>query len=128
VRFRRQASRAPIPPSNVHHCRRLGPSELCADRLVEPKTARIRALNDELRQRLIGGMAVMTPGIAALGQEAVARIVKNIEVYDDFGHANDPHEEHDSGAFDADGNRVFFKVDYFDSISRSTHPILQTRM
>jgi hypothetical protein len=34
VRFRRGASRAPIPPSNVHHCRRLGPSELCADRLL----------------------------------------------------------------------------------------------
>ena len=81
---------------------------------MEPKTARIRALNDELRQRLIGGMAVMTPGIAALGQEAVARIVKTIEVYDDFCHANDPHEEHDFGAFDADGHRVFFKIDYFD--------------
>jgi hypothetical protein len=60
-------------------------------------------------------MAVLTPGVAALGQEAVARIVKTIEVYDDFGHANDPHEEHDFGAFDADENRVFFKVDYFDS-------------
>ena len=81
---------------------------------MEPKTARIRALNDELRQRLIGGMAVMTPGIAALGQEAVARIVKTIEVYDDFCHANDPHEEHDFGAFDADGHRVFFKIDYYD--------------
>jgi hypothetical protein len=33
VRFRRQASRAPIPPSTVYHCRRLGPRELCADRL-----------------------------------------------------------------------------------------------
>jgi len=82
---------------------------------MEPKTARIRALNDELRQRLIGGMAVMTPGIAALGQEAVARIVKTIEVYDDFCHANDPHEEHDFGAFDVDGHRVFFKIDYYDS-------------
>ena len=82
---------------------------------MEPKTARIRALNDELRQRLIGGMAVMTPGIAALGPEAVARIVKTIEVYDDFCHANDPHEEHDFGAFDADGKQVFFKIDYFDS-------------
>jgi hypothetical protein len=82
---------------------------------METKTARIRALNDDLRQRLIGGMAVMTPGIAALGPEAVARIVKTIEVYDDFCHANDPHEEHDFGAFDADGNRVFFKIDYFDS-------------
>jgi len=82
---------------------------------VEPKIARIRALNDELRQRLIGGMAVMTPGIAALGQEAVARIVRTIEVYDDFCHANDPHEEHDFSAFDADGRRVFFKIDYYDS-------------
>jgi hypothetical protein len=57
---------------------------------------RIRALNDELRQKLIGGTALMTPGIAALGEEAVARIVKTIEVYDDFCHANDPHEEHDT--------------------------------
>ena len=76
--------------------------------------ARIRALNDELRQKLIGGMAVITPGIAALGEEAVARIVKTIEVYDDFCHANDPHEEHDFGAFDADGKRIFFKIDYYD--------------
>ena len=81
---------------------------------MEIKIARIRALNDELRRRLIGGMAVLTPGVAALGQEAVARIIKTIEVYDDFCHANDPHEEHDFGAFDADGNRIFFKIDYFD--------------
>jgi hypothetical protein len=81
---------------------------------MEPKTARIAALNDELRQRLVGGMAVITPGVAALGQEAVARIVKTIEVYDDFCHANDPHEEHDFGAFDADGHTIFFKIDYYD--------------
>ena len=81
---------------------------------MDTKTARIRALNDEMRQRLIGGMAVMTPGIAALGPEAVARIVKTIEIYDDFCHANDPHEEHDFGAFDADGHKVFFKIDYYD--------------
>jgi hypothetical protein len=81
---------------------------------MDTKTARIRALNDAMRQRLIGGMAVMTPGIAALGPEVVARIIKTIEVYDDFCHANDPHEEHDLGAFDADGHKVFFKIDYFD--------------
>src|ERR1700684_2640492 len=82
---------------------------------MDTRTARIPALNDEMRQRLIGGMAVMTPGIAALGPEAVARIIKTIEVYDDFCHANDPHEEHDFGAFDADGHRIFFKIDYYDS-------------
>jgi hypothetical protein len=63
-------------------------------------TERIRALNDELRQHLLGGGAVITPGIAALGPDAVAQIVKTIAVYDDFCHANDPHEEHDFGAFD----------------------------
>jgi hypothetical protein len=80
----------------------------------------IRALNDELRHKLIGGTAVMTPGVAALGQEAVARIVKTIEVYDDFCHANDPHEEHDFGAFDVDGHRIFFKIEYYDD-SLSMH-------
>jgi hypothetical protein len=69
---------------------------------MDTKTARIRALNDELRQNFAGGIAVMTPGIAALGAEAVARIVKTVAVFDDFCHANDPHEEHDFGAFDAD--------------------------
>jgi hypothetical protein len=56
---------------------------------MDPRTQRIRALNDELRQNLAGGVAVMTPGVAALGQEAVDRIVKTIAVFDDFCHAND---------------------------------------
>ena len=81
---------------------------------MDSKTARIAALNDELRQNFAEGIAVMTPGIAALGAEAVARIVKTVAVFDDFCHANDPHEEHDFGAFDADGQQIFFKIDYFD--------------
>ena len=55
-------------------------------------TERIRALNDELRRNLPNGHAVMTAGVAALGPEAVARIVKTIAVYDDFCHANDPYQ------------------------------------
>ena len=35
----------------------------------------IRELNDKLRQGLTTGYAVITPGIAALGQEAVERLV-----------------------------------------------------
>ena len=56
----------------------------------------------------------MTPGVAALGQEAVERIVKTIAVFDDFCHANDPHEEHDFGSFEAEGHTIFFKIDYLD--------------
>ena len=75
---------------------------------------RIRTLNDDLRHQLIGGHTVMTPGIAALGPEAVARIVKTISVFDDFCHANDPYEEHDFGSFEAEGEKIFFKIDYYD--------------
>jgi hypothetical protein len=81
---------------------------------MDPKTGRIRALNDELRQHLIGGLAVITPGVAALGLDAVERIVKTIAVFDDFCHANDPYEEHDVGSFDVDGHEILFKIDYFD--------------
>ena len=58
------------------------------------KTKAIRMLNDELRQNLSAGTALITVGVAALGADAVARIVKTIAVYDDFCHANDPYEEH----------------------------------
>jgi len=78
------------------------------------KTDRIRALNDELRKHLLGGGAVITTGIAALGPEAVERLVKTIAIFDDFCTANDPHGEHDFGAFDYEGVEVFFKIDYFD--------------
>ena len=64
------------------------------------KTETIRALNDELRQNLTVGTAFITAGIAALGTDAVARIVKTIAVYDDFCHANDPYEEHDFGSLE----------------------------
>ncbi len=84
------------------------------------KTKAIRALNDELRQNFSTDTAVMTAGIAGLGAEAVARIVKTIAVYDDFCHANDPYEEHDFGSFEVDGLTVFFKIDYYDK-SRSCH-------
>src|SRR5450759_1740839 len=81
---------------------------------VDTRTERIRALNDDLRQYLLGGLAVITPGVAALGQQAVERIINTIAVYDDFCHANDPHEEHDFGSFQADGQTIFFKIDYYD--------------
>jgi len=75
----------------------------------------VRTLNDELRQNLSAGTALITAGVAALGAEAVARIVKTIAVYDDFCHANDPYEEHDFGSFEVDGHTIFFKIDYYDS-------------
>ena len=77
-------------------------------------TDRIRTLNDDLRRHLYDGGAVMTPGIAALGEEAIGRLVNAIATFSDFCTANDPHGEHDFGAFDFDGTPVMFKTDYYD--------------
>jgi hypothetical protein len=91
------------------------PLELTMSTPSEPNhTDRIRALNDNLRRNFSNGQAVITVGVAALGSEVVARIVKTVEVFDDFCHANDPHQEHDFGSFEADGNTIFFKIDYYD--------------
>ena len=86
------------------------------------KLEAIRALNDELRQNLTIGTAFITVGVAALGAEAVARIVKTIAVYDDFCHANDPYEEHDFESFEVDGQTIFFKIDYLDKALASHSP------
>ncbi len=81
---------------------------------MKPTTARIRALNDQLRRDLTNGHAVLTAGVVALGPEVVTRIVKTITVYDDFCHADDPYGEHDFCSFEADGHMIFFKIDYYD--------------
>ncbi len=73
----------------------------------------IRALNDELRTKLTGGAAVMTPGVAALGAEAVNRAIQAISIFTDFCEDNDPHHERDFGAIDVEGEKIFFKIDYY---------------
>lgn len=80
---------------------------------MNAQTETIRALNDQLRRDFRCGIAVMTPGVAALGLEAAERIFKTIAVFDDFCHENDPHQEHDFGSFEAEGHTILFKIDYF---------------
>jgi hypothetical protein len=79
------------------------------------RTAAIRALNDQFRRKLNLGSAFITVGVAALGAEAVARIVLTIASFDAFSEENDPWDERDFGAFDAAGQRIFFKIDYYDN-------------
>jgi hypothetical protein len=81
---------------------------------MSANTAVIRTLNDQLRHDFSRGVAVMTLGVAALGPEAAERIFRTIATYDDFCEANDPWNEHDFGSFQADGETIFFKIDYLD--------------
>lgn len=81
-------------------------------------TRRIRELNDTFRKgwRDISapmGRKMMTAGIRALGPVACAAIAENVMAFEDFTHENDPHNEHDFGAFDYDGEKIFWKIDYY---------------
>jgi hypothetical protein len=80
----------------------------------------IRTIDDRLRKNPTSDIAIMTPGIAALGQEAADRIVKTITVFDDFCHANEPNEGHDTGSFEAEGRTVVFKIDHYERPASSS--------
>ena len=85
-------------------------------------TDRIRMFNDELRQNLLVSGAVITPGIAGLGDAAVKRLIHAVSVFDGFCEDNDPYQEHDFGAFDFDGQRMMFKIDYYAKGMQAASP------
>lgn len=80
--------------------------------MTEADNQRIRELNDQARQTLIGCRVVVTPGVLAL--DATSAIVALVQHYSDFTPDNDQHAEHDFGSFKFAGETVFWKFDYFD--------------
>jgi len=83
---------------------------------------RVLALNDRLRKTGKGGRQLMTPGIAAMGAEALLALRQEIAAYDDFSAENDPHGEHDFGSLTFQGQQVFWKIDYYDPTLRCGSP------
>ena len=88
------------------------------------KAARIRRLNDRFRRSRNGGDIFITSGIKELGDEGMQAVAAKVASFDQFDHDNDPHGEHDFGAFDHDGQRIFWKIDYYglDMMSGSEDP------
>lgn len=79
------------------------------------RTARIRELNDHARRALgVGCRLVQTEGISALPAEDQSKIREKVETFEAFDKGNDPYGEHDFGAFNYDGRKIFWKIDYYD--------------
>ena len=72
----------------------------------------IRVLNDAFRQTFMGGRVVTTASLA--DRSDLAQILDRVRSFDDFSEDNDPYGEHDFGAFDHAGERLFWKIDYYD--------------
>ena len=91
-------------------------------------TKKIAELNDRFRKSTLTidpvaislGRKVMTCGIRDLGLEASVAIAEKVAAFDSFTNDNDPHGEHDFGSFTHEGDKVFWKIDYYDRASFGT--------
>ena len=74
----------------------------------------IKTLNDNFRKTFTGGQVLLTAGIDSMNAEDVANILQLVQNFTDFTQDNDPYGEHDFGSFDYKGNKIFWKIDYYD--------------
>lgn len=82
---------------------------------TNPDTAKIAELNDLCRKAMgIAGKLVQTEGICVLPASEQSAIREKVELFSDFTPDNDPHGERDFGAFEHNGQRIFWKIDYYD--------------
>ena len=82
------------------------------------RTEEIRKLNDAFRTSFIGGRVMLTASVDALPSDVKAMAIRKVATFDAFTKENDPHDEHDFGAFDLAGHRFFWKIDTYDKACR----------
>ena len=98
---------------HCHQCE--GATRLEWSRPKGPDHGRIRELNDQFRTQGLGrGSVLLTSGIQEKGGEFAVAAVKAVREFNSFSSDNDPWGEHDFGAIELDGEKVFFKLDYYD--------------
>lgn len=88
-------------------------------RPIEPlpmtTTERIAELNDLARTAMgVCSRVVQTIGINALPPADQSRIREKVELFNAFTEGNNPHGERDFGMFDHNGQRIMWKIDYYD--------------
>jgi len=85
-------------------------------------TKKIAELNDHVRRRMTSPWLIpsgvpakifKTSGINALPIEDQLVILTTIRDFDAFTEDNDPYGEHDFGSLDHNGQKIFWKIDYY---------------
>jgi hypothetical protein len=75
-------------------------------------TTKLAALNDAARSNAFNYVA--TRGIMSLSEAVISEIFVRVQNFTDFTEDNDPYGEHDFGSFTVEGNKVFWKIDYYN--------------
>lgn len=88
------------------------------------KTLLIQQQNDEFRKGMIvinsqeskiPGQYVITCGITTLPLDDQAQIIYKVRSFNKFTEGDDPYGEHHFGAFDHNSQKIFWKIDYYDT-------------
>lgn len=84
-----------------------------------PKAAQIARLNNAFRRGdpSVPGQRVLTAGLVHLLKQMdilVEQLILKVAQFDDFTEQNDPNGEHDFGAFEFNGEQIFWKLDCYD--------------
>ena len=87
--------------------------------MASSKVAEIAQLNDAFRRGdpSVQGQRFVTAGVIHLLKQLdvpTETLIQRVAQFDDFTEHNDPHGEHDFGAFEFLGHQLFWKVDAYD--------------
>ncbi len=75
------------------------------------KEVMISMLNDKFRKSSLG--VTLTRGVQSV--DDLNGLMRAVREFDDFNESNDPYGEHDFGRIDWKGDKVFWKIDYYNS-------------
>ena len=82
--------------------------------MTEETVSKIQALNDQLRQTGAGGKIVCTQVVSELSTRDADNLFSLIRSFDNFTEDDDPHGEHDFGSVEYNGQKYFWKIDYYN--------------
>lgn len=87
--------------------------------MASSRTTEIAKLNDAFRKGdpSVPGQRFITAGLLHLLSQLdvpAETLIKRVAQFDEFTEHNDPHGEHDFGAFEFHRHQLFWKVDAYD--------------
>lgn len=82
----------------------------------------IAALNDKARSSFQGCRLYITQGISRFAEEDQEIIFSKVRTFNEFNEDNDPYGEHDFGSFSYQGQKIYWKFDYYDTLDQYRSP------